>query len=167
MAAFAAFESSNSEQEITALFDEWDADSLEQYYSQQTSRLVDFSFRVMDVCLIHIAHENPAHITNEKMNNCFLNFPQWAVHISPGKVGIVWKLIQNGEILHHQCKRYEWFISSVQDKTKDYIKDMVHKDNPEQSFIDFFKSMLFIFYRVFYIQYICYITVLVVRPFWF
>ena len=131
------------EDEITQLFTLWNAAKLSDYFGKRTESLLGFGGRFMMICFNDISHGNPAHITNEAMNKCLLKYPDWGPHISAGNRALIWKLMHNAQILHHQCKRYVWFMEcDEEDETKKFILSVMEQEQCGQSFLRFIKSML-------------------------
>ena len=96
-----------SEEMITQIFTEWTSEKLLNYYGDRTRNLLSFAGKVIMICLKEISHKNPAHLTNDAMNKCFIKFKEWGTHIAAGNRALIWKLMHNGLILWHQCQRYK------------------------------------------------------------
>ena len=146
-----ALDEQNEEQQITSFFTTHNSRELSSYFGARTNKLLHFSKYVIDVCTDHISHHNPAHITNVKMNECFANYDDWSPHVAVGNRPFVYKLMANGLILSHQCKRYELFNNlEAEDPIKQSMTSMINDIEEGLSFINFLKSM-YEFTRCFFI----------------
>ena len=131
-----------SEESITVFFTKWTAEHLLTYFSGRTKNLLDFAYQVIMICLTQISHGNPAHLTNQAMNDCFKRFDEWSKHIAAGNRALVWKLMHNGLILWHQCMRYEWYNNADNDdKRYQKLRDLINKDEDGQTLVSYLRSM--------------------------
>ena len=138
----AAAEAKSSDEKITELFSRWTASKLASYFGKRTESLLGFGEEFVMICLKEISHGNPAHLTNQAMNECISGYESWGQHVAAGNRALIWKLIHNAQILCHQCKRYEWYNEvAEQNETKKMIAEIVEEDGTGQSFLTFLKSM--------------------------
>ena len=141
-----------TDEKITGFFTEWTAERLTSNLSEQMLNLFDFAEQLLKICLLEISHHNPAHLLNKAMNACLSKYSEWGIFLSAGNRGIIWKLIHNSEILHHQCKRYKWYEETDEDdETKNFINAIVEADENGQSFIEFLQSMYKLYFNILYI----------------
>lgn len=130
------------EEKITQFFRKWTPTKLATYFGKRTEKLLEFGEAFIMICLKDISHGNPAHLNNAAMNECISGFDEWSQHVAAGNRALIWKLIHNGQILHHQCKRYEWYNQvGDENETKKMIAAIVEEDGQGQSFMTFLKSM--------------------------
>ena len=131
-----------SEERITELFTEWTAEKLSTYFGERTRNLLSFAGQVIMICLKEISHGNPAHLTNQAMNDCFTRFKERKMHIAAGNRALFWKLMHNGLILWHHCQRFKWYNEADEDdEDKQTLRKLIDADEDGQSLVSYLRSM--------------------------
>ena len=137
----AAEEAKSRDEKITESFSQWTATKLASYFEKRTEKLLEFGERFAMICLKEISHGNPACLTNQVMNECVSGYERWGQHVAARNRALTWKLMHNGQMLRHLCKRCKWYNEVGEgNETKKLIAAIVEEDAKGQSFRTFLKS---------------------------
>ena len=130
---------------ISSIFTKFSVDRMHENFGQAASLLLEFSQDIVLICLGPICHGDPVHITNTRFAEVLLSYDEWSPYFNSGNKPIIKKFMHNAAILQHQVKRYKWYEAALEAESEDedvkFIASIVDKDQKDQSFLDFIKSM--------------------------